>query len=150
MRIAVLTIGCLIGALVLGVVLLPDGEVATLTTFGTDGAEHATQVWVVEGNGLPAGAPGELFLRTGPRARWLARLREKPEVELKRGEVRLAYVAVVEESAELRESVNRAMEQKYGLPDRLLGSVLDERTAVPVRLVPDPTRKIAEDDGAPH
>jgi len=149
-RIAVLTIGGLIGALVLGVMLVPEGEVATLTTFGADGAEHQTQVWVVEGNGLPAGAPGEIFLRTGPHARWLARLRAKPEVELVRGEVRLAYVAVVEESVAVRDSVNAAMDEKYGVPNRLMGRLFDARSSVPVRLVPDPTRKIAEEDAAPH
>jgi hypothetical protein len=149
-RIAVLTIGCLIGALVLGVVLVPEGEVATLTTFGADGGEHETQVWVVEGNGLPSGEPGQLFLRTGPRARWLARLRANPKVELARGEVNVAYLAVVEESDAVRESVNAAMEEKYGAPNRLLGRLFDPGTSVPVRLVPDPTRKLAEEDAGPH
>jgi hypothetical protein len=149
-RIAVLTIGCAIGALMLGVVLVPEGEVATLSTYESDGTEHETQVWVVEGNGLPKGSPGEVFLRTGPRARWLARLRAKPEVELeRRGEVH-SYVAVVEESPEVREGVNEAMAEKYGLSNRLMGAVFDSSHAVPVRLVPDPTRQPAREDVAPH
>jgi hypothetical protein len=149
-RIAVLVIGVLIGLIVLGVILVPEGEVATLLTFASDGTEHETQVWVVEGNGLPAGESGEVFLRTGSRARWLARLRAKPQVELERDDERRAYLAVVEESAEVRDRVNEAMAKKYGLPNRLLGSFADARKAVPVRLVPDPTRQPAQEDAAPH
>jgi hypothetical protein len=149
-RIAVLVIGCLIGLIVLGVMLVPEGEVATLSTFASDGAKHETQVWVVEGNGLPAGENGEVFPRTGSRARWLARLRAKPEVELERGDETRAYLAVVEESAEVRDRVNEAMAKKYGLPNRLLGSFADPEKAVPVRLVPDPARQPAREDASPH
>lgn len=150
MRVAVLAIASLIGLIVIGAVLVPEGEVATLSTFESDGTEHETQVWVVEGNGFPGAERGQLFLRTGPRTRWLARLRSQPEVVLARGEERVAYLAVVEESPELRDHVNEAMAEKYGLSDRLLGGIYDPARAVPVRLVPDPTRQAAQEDARPH
>jgi hypothetical protein len=150
-RAAVLMIGCLIGGLVFGVMLLPEGEVATLSTVAVDGAEHETQVWVVEGDGLPDGDAGVVFLRAGsPESAWLARLRARPQVALVRGEKRRAYVAVPEEDAALRERVNLAMAEKYGIADRLIALVFDQRKSTPVRLVPDPSRpdEIREAAGA--
>jgi hypothetical protein len=140
-RAAVLMIGCLIGGLVVGVLLVPEGEVATLSTLAADGVEHETQVWVVEGDGLPDDAAGVVFLRAGsPDASWLARLRARPEVALERGEERRAYLAVPESDAALRERVNRAMAAKYGVADRLIAFVFDQRRSTPIRLVPDPSR----------
>jgi hypothetical protein len=146
LRVAVLAIGCLIAALVLGVLLLPEGEVATLSTFEADGVPQETAVWVVEGDGL--GTADEVFLRTGPETAWLARLRANPAVDLVRdGEAR-AYLARIEEEAEIRTLVNRAMEEKYGFADRVIGTFFDPAESVPIRLVPDPARKPA--DAAPH
>jgi hypothetical protein len=150
-RAAVLMIGCLIGGLVVGVLLVPEGEVATLATFSADGVEYETQVWVVEGDGLPGGTPGVVYLRAGsPEASWLARLRERPQVALERGEERRAYLALPEDDPALREGVNRAMAEKYGVSDRLIAYVFDRGEAVPIRLVPDPTRPApgAEASGA--
>ena len=144
MRAAVLMIGCVIGGLLLSVLLVPEGEVATLATLAADGVEYETQVWVVEGDGLPDAAEGVVFLRAGsPGASWLARLRERPQVALERGEERRAYLAVPEEDASLRERVNRAMAAKYGVSDRLIAFVFDRGSAVPIRLVPDPSRQEA-------
>jgi hypothetical protein len=141
-RAAALMIGCLIGGLVFGVLLVPEGEVATLSTVAADGAEFETQVWVVEGDGLPGGGEGVVFLRAGsPDASWLARLRARPDVALERGETRLAYRALPEEDAALRERVNRAMAAKYGVSDRLINVVFDRGRSVPIRLVPDPGRQ---------
>jgi hypothetical protein len=131
----------MIGGLVFGVLLVPEGEVATLATLAADGVEYETQVWVVEGDGLPGAAEGVVFLRAGsPRASWLARLREKPEVALARGEERRPYRALPEEDVALRERVNGAMAAKYGVADRLIAHVFDRDESVPVRLVPDPGR----------
>lgn len=139
-----LVIGCAIGALVLAVLLVPEGEVATLSTYTADGRPHETQVWVVEGDAVPGEPDGAVFLRAHSRfAEWLHRLEASPQVELaRRGEAR-AYRAEVPDPAPLREPVNRAMAAKYGVADRLLGFVLDADISVPVRLVPDPTRENA-------
>lgn len=150
MRVALLTIGCAIGVLVLGVMLFPEGEIATLSTFGADGTEHETQVWVVEGDGLPSAA-GEVYLRTGEQTRWLARLRAEPAVVLQRGEERRAYLATSDDSPEMREKVNRAIAEKYGVANLLVERVYDPAKAIAVRLVPDPTRRQpGKHGGAPH
>ena len=44
--------------------------------------------------------------------------------------------------------MNRAMEEKYGFADRVIGTFFDPAESVPIRLVPDPARKPA--DAAPH
>jgi hypothetical protein len=147
-RVAVLAIGCLIGALVLGVMLVPEGEVATLSTFPTEGAPQETAVWVVEGDGL--GDAGEVFLRTGPHTKWLGRVRANPAVELARGGESRPYVARPVEDDGLRRRVNQAMAAKYGVADRLISAIFDPAHAVPIRLVPDPTRKPAAEHAAPH
>jgi hypothetical protein len=140
----VLTIGCVIGLLVTSVMMVPEGEVATLSTVAPDGRDQETQVWVVDGEALPGASSDAVFLRAhSRRAGWLARLEAVPEVELVRdGEAR-PYRAQVDESASLREPLNRAMAQKYGVADRLLALVVDPAASVPVRLVPDPTRESA-------
>jgi hypothetical protein len=151
LRVAVIAIGCLIGALVLGGLLLPEGEVATLSTFEADGVPQETAVWVVEGDGLGS-AGGEVFLRTGPQTAWLARLRANPAVALERerDEKPLPYIAKIEEATEIRVRVNEAMAVKYGFADRVVAAFFDPEHSVPVRLVPDPTRATAEAHGAPH
>jgi hypothetical protein len=147
-RVAVLAIGCLIGALVIGGILIPEGEVATLSTFPKEGSPQQTAVWVVEGDGL--GESGEVFLRTDPHTAWLARVRANPAVELARGGESRAYLAKPVEDDGLRRRVNQAMAAKYGVADRVIGAIFDPAHSVPIRLVPDPTRKPAEEHAAPH
>jgi hypothetical protein len=143
-RTAVLTIGCLIGALVLGVMLVPEGEVVTLSTLSPDGLEHETELWVVDGSELPGGGADGVYLRANSeRARWLERLRTQPQVALLRGGAERAYVAQVVTGEVVRASVNHAMAAKYGVSDRLMSWVVDPSASVPVRLVPDPTRESA-------
>jgi hypothetical protein len=143
-RVAVLTIGCVIGSLVLSVLMVPEGEVATLSTYAADGRDQSTQVWLVDGEELPGASPDAIFLRAhSRRAGWLARLQAAPQVELARqGEVR-PYRAEVGDPDALREPLNRAMAAKYGVADRLLALLVDPAISVPVRLVPDPTRESA-------
>jgi hypothetical protein len=142
-RTAVLTIGCVIGMLVVSVLAVPEGEVATLSTYA-HGRDHATQVWVVDGEALPGASPDEIYLRANsPHAGWLARLEASPEVDLERGGEVRPYRAEVDGAASLREPLNRAIATKYGVADRLLGLVVDPASCVPVRLVPDPGRESA-------
>jgi hypothetical protein len=139
-----LAIGCLVGALVLGVALVPEGEVVTLSTFSPDGVEHETQLWVVDGHGLSGEASGDLYLRAhSGSAGWLERIQVKPQVELRRGGEERAYVAAASEDGTTRDHVNRAMARKYGVSDRLLAWLVDPQASIPVRLVPDPTRESA-------
>jgi hypothetical protein len=143
-RTAVLTIGCVIGAVVLSVLAVPEGEVATLSTYTPDGRDHETQVWVVDGEALPGATPDAIFLRAhSRRAGWLARLQAAPQVELARDGDAQPYRAEVADPGTLREPLNQAMAAKYGLADRLLAFVVDPAISVPVRLLPDPTRESA-------
>ena len=144
MRSAVLTIGCVIGLLVTSVLIVPEGEVARLSTFARDGSARETEVWVVDGDHVPGGENGSLFLRAhSARATWLARLRQMPEVELERGDEVRPYRAELPDPGALRERLNRAMAVKYGVADRLLAMLLDPSRSVPVLLVPDPARQSA-------
>jgi hypothetical protein len=144
LRTAVLTIGCLIGTLVLSVLAVPEGEVATLSTYAADGRDHATQVWLVDGEALPGASPEAIFLRAHSRyAGWLARIEAAPRVELERGGEAQPYRAEVADPDALREPLNRAMAAKYGVADRLLAFLLDPAISVPVRLIPDPARESA-------
>ena len=132
MRYALYTIGILMAAIVVGVLLIDEGEVVTLVTRGGNGKTYETQLWVIE-------ADSELFLRASSgRSDWLARLRARPEVELQRGEETHSYRARPLGDAAILARVNRAMAEKYGLSDRLLAKLVDPSSSVAVRLEPVP------------
>ncbi len=130
MRAATLTIAAVVALVVISALLLDEGEVVTLTTNGPSGAERETQLWIV--------ANGDaLYLRaSSDGSEWLARVEAAPEVTLDRGEEKRRFRATPERRAEVRERVNRAMAEKYGFADRLVGLVADAEQSVPVRLEP--------------
>ena len=128
MRIALLVIALLIGGVLASVMLIDEGEVVTLYTAGPDGDQYGTQLWVIEEG-------GELFLRAHyGGARWLGRILQRPEVELRRGDVYCSLRAGPVDDPEVRRAVNRAMAAKYGLADRLASVVWDPERSVPVHL----------------
>ena len=128
MRNAMLIIGLLIGAMLAGVLLVDEGELVTLFTRGADGDRYKTQLWVVEEG-------GELYLRAHfEEAKWLTRIRNQPEVELRRGEARQSFFAGPVDDPGARRAVNRAMAAKYGLADRLASAVWDPEKSIPVHL----------------
>lgn len=109
---------------------IDEGEVVNLSTVDGRGAQFETQLWIVEQN-------GELYLRAGrPAARWLARLRARPEVKIERGGTTQTYRAVPLDDPATREAVNRGMAEKYGQADRLIAWIFDRRQAIPIRLEP--------------
>lgn len=157
MRTAVLAIGCIIGAIVVGVLavdlwLLREDEVATLWTSAPGGPRYETQVWVLDEASLDGEGLDVVWLRAhSPDAEWLARLRENPQVELQRGGRSVPYRASVPaEAARLRPTLNAAMARKYGLADALVGWLLPADRAVPVRLDPDPSRQERDAGGGAH
>ena len=108
--------------------LLDMGEVVIIHTTDDASRSHETQVWIVE-------LDGEKYLRASrPGARWLVRLRHRSAAVMERdgeeGEVR----AYPEDEASVRDRVNRAMAEKYGLADRLWGTLSDYSYSVPIRL----------------
>ncbi|CAG0948561.1 hypothetical protein MYXO_00032 [Myxococcaceae bacterium] len=134
MRALLLAIGVGVAAVVLISSLVDEGEVVTLVTHDANGAEYETPVWIVE-------IDGRRYLRAGgPGARWLERIRANPAVTIRPvgsdEDESVAMLAVPEDDAEKRETVNRLMAEKYGLADRFWSRILDRRKAVPIRLEP--------------
>ncbi len=131
-RAAIFAVGILVAAVVVGALLVDEGEVATLSTRDAEGRHFDTQVWLVE-------LDDALFLRSNsPDSEWLARVRERPEVELTRGDETAAWRSAPQSDPDLRRRVNEAMARKYGTSDRLLCWVLDKQAMVPVLLEPAP------------
>jgi hypothetical protein len=127
-RNAILLIGLLVGGLIAGFLLIDEGELVTVHTRGPDGREFETQLWVIE-------EEGEFYLRAHyAGAKWLARIRQHPEVELSRGKARNAFIARPLDDPQLRDAVNQAMAAKYGLADRLASALWSPEKSIPVHL----------------
>ena len=128
MRNAMLIIGLLIAGVLAGVMLVDEGELVTLRTQGPDGAHYDTQLWVIE-------REGEFYLRAHfPGAKWLTRLRNHPEVEIRRGDASESFLALPVDDPEVRRAVNQAMAAKYGFADRLASAVWSPEKSIPVHL----------------
>lgn len=126
MRQLTLILGLLLACVAVGSAWVDEGEVVELTTFDERNRPHETELWIVE-------VDGRRYLRADlPGAEWLARLRARPEAELRRNDERERVRALPVEDAALRESVERAMAEKYGFLDRLVGVVRDEDRVVAV------------------
>ena len=131
MRRAMLVIGVVTGLLVIGALLLDEGEVVTLMT-EVDGTQYPTQVWIVE-------VDDRKFVRANrPDARWLARVRVNPDVDLLRSgsphDVSEPYRALVVADARLKARVNAAMARKYRLADRAWGRLANRERAEVIEL----------------
>lgn len=109
--------------------ILGRGEVVTITTVSTTGGKHDTPLWIVE-------IDGKLYLRAGsPKARWLARLENESQIGLKRDRVtRTLHARALRDDRASRTAVNRAMAEKYGLADRVVGFLVDHEQSVPIVL----------------
>jgi hypothetical protein len=130
-----LILGLLLAVVAIGSGWIDEGEVVQLTTFDDADRGHETDLWIVD-------VDGRTYLRADlPGAEWLARLRANPEAELRRDGGRERVRAAVVEDPELRSAVERAMAEKYGLADRLVGVIRDEAKAVPVLLEPIPAAR---------
>lgn len=136
MRVAIYAIGSLVGVLVIGALLIDEGEVVTVTTRDAAGQTFETQLWIVQLAGNEGGEETSYLRASSPRSDWLARARLEPVVELRRGEVAGRWRMVPESGLELRRRVNQAMAEKYGLSDRLLVRLFDSAEMVPLRLEP--------------
>jgi hypothetical protein len=130
MRQLTLCIGLLLATLALGSAWLREGEVVTLTTFDARHHPRHSRLWIVEVDGVN-------YLRADfPGARWVARLRARPEVEVQRHGIVERYEAVPVDDSEARAAVDAAMAKKYGLVDELVAAVRDDDRTLPVRLDP--------------
>jgi hypothetical protein len=125
-----IAVGAVAALLVVSSNLVDEGEIVEVKTVDSAGREHVTELWIVD---LPAGP----FLRaSSPDAQWLARVRAEPEVVVTRRGQQVAYRAIPEADGEIRQHVNAAMREKYGVNDRFWSRVSDTERMVPIRLLP--------------
>ena len=140
LRILLTLIGLVVGVFLLQWVASESGEVVVLSTVDSAGSSE-TRLWVADHEGAQ-------YLRTGdPTSSWYRRLVANPRVGLVRGDIRMGYDAQPE--PEMRDTVNRLLNEKYGWADDFIGLMVDWDNAVAVRLVPvpdiDPMEGVTED-----
>ena len=130
MRAVMVAVGVLAAGIVLGALLIDEGEVVTLTTTDADSVRYETQLWTVELNGVP-------YLRASDSgSEWVARLRAQSLAQLESDGRSVSYRALLLEDPGLRMRIDRAMERKYGFADRLWRLVRDRSTTLSIRLSP--------------
>ena len=130
LRYLALAAGAGIVLVVVGILWVDEGEVVTLTTIDDQGRSAVTGLWIVE-------IGGEVYLRAGsPEAKWLERIRARPEVELTRDGVMQKMRAIPIEDVALRNAVSWAMREKYGLIDAVIVRIIDHSEAIPIRVEP--------------
>jgi hypothetical protein len=125
--------GAVIAGVVLGALLLDEGDVVTLLDRHA-GQEYETQLWIVELDGVS-------YLRArNPDAGWLVRIGSGHPVQLRREPGRTSptrpYEATPSTDAALRERVDAAMAAKYGLADKLWATLAGRSHSLPVALAP--------------
>ena len=125
-------VAALCAVVVIASLLVPEGEVVTLNVLDIEGREYPTQLWIVELGGVS-------YLRAGnPNSKWLARLRDRPEVTLgaaEAGEQPTPYLATpIDDDPAQRARIGAAMAEKYGLADWLWSTIADRDRSVPIRL----------------
>ena len=116
-----------------------EGEVVRLITTDENGNEFETGLWVVDLEGVS-------YLRAESKdAAWIERIRKRPDVQLDRAGRRTDYRAIPIGDDDTRDSVSRAMAEKYGRLDRAVALFRDYSHCLPVRLQirsPEQTRTI--------
>jgi hypothetical protein len=133
LRLFILILGILIAVVALGSAWVDEGEVVELTTYDASAHEHETELWIVD-------IDGRSYVRADlPGADWLERLRAHPEALLRRDGVEERVTARPVDDPAVREAIARAMAEKYGFVDDVVGILRDEDAVVPVILEPIPT-----------
>lgn len=133
MRKTMLIVGWIVGILVIGALLLDEGQVVTLLT-REDGREYETQIWVVE-------LDGAFYIRSNrPDSEWLRRIDLDPKVGLSWKERPHAEGARLRARrvADLvkRDRVADALARKHGFAEIVWGSLVDRGQSVVLELVP--------------
>lgn len=119
--------GFLTATLLLAVIVLDKGEVVQLITRDPAGQRRETQLWIAE-------LDGHAYFRAGDSgAGWLTRLQSNASATLERNGRAVEIETFVEDEPQVRERLDRAMAQKYGLADRIWG-FLRSPDCVPIRI----------------
>jgi len=133
LRQVILILGILIAVVALTSAWIDEGEVVELTTYDASAHEHETELWIVD-------VDGRRYVRADlPGADWLERLRAHPGALLRRDGVEERVTARPVDDPAVRDVIGRAMAEKYGFVDGLVGILRDEDAVVPVILEPIPT-----------
>jgi len=126
-------VGYLAGILVIGALLLDEGQVVTLLT-EEDGREYETHLWIAE-------VDGRLYIRANrPDSEWWGRIQADPEVGLRWrdgiGEEAEFYTARRVNDGSLRNRVGSVLARKYGFADRVRSALTDEEESIVLELIP--------------
>lgn len=131
MRGWMISFGVATAVLVVGALLLDEGEVVHLETTDREGRHYEADLWIVDLDGVS-------YLRANDGdLGWLERLRENPRVSIERGTVDETFVATPLEDPRLRSRVDGAVREKYGLADRVMELMSEPDQYVVVGLVPE-------------
>lgn len=126
-----ISFGVATAVLVVGALLLDEGEVVHLETTDREGRHYEADLWIVDLDGVS-------YLRANDGdLGWLERLRENPRVSIERGTVDETFVATPLEDPRLRSRVDGAVREKYGLADRVMELMSEPDQYVVVGLVPE-------------
>jgi hypothetical protein len=141
MRAVMVVVGVVAAGIVLGALLIDEGEVVTLMTTDGDSGRHETQLWTVELDRVS-------YLRASDSdSAWVARLRARPLVELESDGSSARYRAVLLEDPALRTRIDAAMKRKYGFADRFWRVFRNRSGVLSIRL--DPAEDLASGHGDP-
>lgn len=131
-RLVAIALACFVAVLFGALVYVGNtGEVVTLTTTDASGARQQTSLWIVDRDGVS-------WLRAGSaEAKWLARIRAQPRIEIERAGKATVYRGTL--VPEATGEINQRMAEKYGFADRLVGWLVprSRETSMAVRLDPD-------------
>ena len=133
MRRIMLGVGWVAGIVVIGALLLDEGQVVTLVTH-EDGREYKTQVWIVA-------VEESFYVRSNQSdSEWLERIDSDPKVGIKwrdqiQEEVVPFQVRRVRDAA-LSDRVSGLLARKHGFADRVRSFFVDRQESVVLELVP--------------
>ena len=141
MRGVIQAVGYLAGILVVGALLLDEGQVVTLLT-EEDGREYETHLWIVD-------LGDQLYIRANrPDAEWLERINADPDVGLRWsdgiGEEVFSFRARRVKDPSIRDKVSRGLAQKHGFADRVRTFLAEDKSTVVFELIPADASTISE------
>jgi hypothetical protein len=116
--------GVLVGLLLVPVCIAECGEVAVLES---GAARQHTRIWVVDIDGVA-------YIRGNSNGSWVPRVREHPEMRLRRAGSWRSYRAIPVEGDAAR--VHGAMRAKYGFSERLRDELRGVASSTVFRLEP--------------
>lgn len=125
-----IVLAVIVAAFVVASIVIDEGEVAHLQTLDAEGRAYESDLWIVDVDGV-------LFLRAnGPNAHWFIRLQANPQVTIERDGESLSYEAVPVSGPQAKRRVDRAMSEKYGLPEEVWEWLTRASETIPIRLDP--------------